>query len=148
MVRSAPLGIIWLRIRRFAEPANVTYSPFAMYRPWKAPASEVIGRSDFFWIGNYYSIIGDKADLKTDQWWKSLRNRIAKVAVQIPSTGPIDRKPKEIWAFPQALEKIRAGMHPYITFPASNLILDSEPFLARFYPPLKKGTWLNSAPWH
>ena len=101
----APLGIIWLRIHRYAGPANVTFSPISMSRPWKAPASEVIGRSDFFWIGNYYSIIGEKVHPATEQWWKSIRKRIAKVAVQIPATGPINRTLKEIWAFPQVWRK-------------------------------------------
>jgi len=108
-ISAAPLGNIWLRIHRSAGSASQTFRPTSMARPWTAPASEVIGRSEFHWIGNYYSIVGDRAPRVTEQWWKSLRKRIAKVATQIPAAGPIARKPKEVWAFPQALEQIRAG---------------------------------------
>jgi hypothetical protein len=109
-ISAAPLGNIWLTIRRSAGTANQTFRPTSMARPWTARASEVIGRSEFHWIGNYYSVIGERAPRVTEEWWKSLRKRIAKVATQIPTTGPITRKPKEVWAFPQALEKIHGGM--------------------------------------
>jgi hypothetical protein len=106
---AAPVGIITLRIRRSAGKANQTFRPSSLARPWTARASEVIGRSEFYWIGNYYSIIGDRAPKVTEVWWKSLRKRIAKAANQIPASGPITRKPKEVWAFPQALQQIRGG---------------------------------------
>jgi hypothetical protein len=109
-ISAAPLGNIWLTIRRSAGTANQTFRPTSLARPWTARASEVIGRSEFHWIGNYYSVIGERAPRVTEDWWKSLRKRIAKVTTQIPTTGPITRKPKEVWAFPQALKQIRAGM--------------------------------------
>ena len=105
-----PLGIIFLTVRRKAGPASRTFSP--MYRgAWSAPANQVIGRSDFFWIGNYYSVISSKykAAKSTQAWWQSLRRRVAKMAVQIPASGSWRGRDKDIWAFPQALGAIRAG---------------------------------------
>jgi hypothetical protein len=105
-----PLGIIWLTIRRTAGTAGQTFRPSSMARPWTARASEVIGRSDLNWIGNYYSIVGYRAPEATGRWWKSLRTRVAKVAIQIPSSGPITGSPKAVWAFPEALRWIRSGV--------------------------------------
>ena len=69
----------------------------------------VIGLSTFSWIGNHYSIIGYRADPSTERWWQSLRRRIAKMAVKIPSSGRLTSNPKDVWAFPAALEQIRRG---------------------------------------
>jgi hypothetical protein len=106
----APLGIIRLSIRTKAGPANQIYRPTTLARPWSAPASQVIGRSDFHWIGRYYSIIGDVPAKSTEQWWNALRRRIAKTAKPISSSGPLTQKePGRIWAFPHALQQIRKG---------------------------------------
>ncbi len=105
-----PLGIVFLTVRRKAGPASRMFTP--MYqRAWSAPANEVIGRSDFYWVGNYYSIVSKKykAPPVTQLWWQSLRRRVAKIAVQVPSEGALDRGTKSIWAFPGALERIREG---------------------------------------
>jgi hypothetical protein len=104
-----PVGIIWLTIRRTAGPRSRVFRPM-IERPWSAPANEVIGLSTFGWIGNEYRIIGSPAPEATEQWWRSLRRRVAKVALQIPSDGRITGKPKAVWAFPAALARIRAGV--------------------------------------
>jgi hypothetical protein len=103
-----PLGIIRLELRRKAGPAGRVFSP--MHSRWSAPANQVIGRSDFYWVGNYYSVLGKKAAKATELWWQSLRRRVAKVAVQVPTSGPLTRGPKSIWAFPAALEEIKRGV--------------------------------------
>ena len=90
-ISASPLGNIRLSIRR------------------RSADRRTIGRSDFHWVGNYYSIIGYRASAQTKRWWNWLRRRIAKLATQIPASGPITRKPGEIWAFPAALERIRKG---------------------------------------
>jgi len=102
-----PLGIIRLTVRRKAGPASRTFSPWDS--SWSAPANKVIGRSDFYWVGNYYGTLGRKAPKATELWWQSLRRRITKVAVQITSSGPPTRGRNGIWAFPAALEQIKMG---------------------------------------
>lgn len=103
-----PTGIIWLTVRRKAGPATRTFSAMTA-RPWTAPANEVIGLSTFGWIGNYYSIIGHPAAESTAKWWKSLGRRVAKVAVRVPSSGPLSGRTRDVWAFPAALAEIRQG---------------------------------------
>jgi hypothetical protein len=107
-ISTAPLGVIWLRVRRKAGRGTSTYSPYTD-PSWSAPANEVIGMSTFNWIGSYYSIIGQKPAKSTQLWWQSLRRRVAKIAQQIPSTGRLTGKDKEVWAFPAALEQIKRG---------------------------------------
>jgi hypothetical protein len=104
-----PLGIIWLTVRRRAGTTGETFRPVSLARPWSARASEVIGLSTFMWIGNYYSVIGSRAPEATVGWWNSLRRRVAKMATQIPTSGPITGRSKSVWAFPAALEQIRRG---------------------------------------
>ena len=104
----APTGIIYLTLRRKAGPRERTYSPMTT-RPWTAPADQVIGVSEFSWIGNYYSIIGNAAPESTVRWWKSLRQRAAKTAVRVPNAGPLSGKVKDVWAFPAALAEIKKG---------------------------------------
>jgi hypothetical protein len=103
-----PLGIFRLTIRRTAGTKRDIFSPMTA-RPWTAPANEVIGLSTFGWIGNHYSIIGYKAPKATELYWNTLRRRIAKAAVKIPSDGPLGGKYKSIWAFPAALAEIKRG---------------------------------------
>ncbi len=69
----------------------------------------VIGRSGFGWIGNYFRPIGDKAGPETVQWWKRLRRWVAKRAVRVPPTGPLDGPKPSVWAFPEALAAMRSG---------------------------------------
>ena len=107
-ISTGPLGVIWLRIRRTVGPRSQVYSPYTD-RSWSAPANEVIGMSTFNWIGNYYSVIGQKAAKPTELWWQSLRRRVAKTAEHIPSTGRLTGKSKSVYAFPAALERIKAG---------------------------------------
>ena len=105
-----PLGIIFLTVRRKAGPASRTFTP--MFRgAWTAPANRVIGRSDFYWVGDHFGTVSKRyrAPQVTRIWWQSLRRRVAKLAVQVPSEGPLDRGTKSIWAFPGAVERIRHG---------------------------------------
>ena len=107
---AGPLGITFLTVRRKAGPASRTFTP--MYRvAWSAPANRMIGRSDFYRVGNYFAVVGKrfKAPDVTRLWWQSLRRRVAKLAVQVPSEGPLDRGEKSIWALPGALQRIREG---------------------------------------
>jgi hypothetical protein len=90
-VNASPVGNFWLSIRRRSRD-NRRY----------------IGRSDLHWIGNYYGGVGYRAPRSTQRWWDSLRRRIAKVAKQIPASGPLNRR-GEVWAFPAALARIRKG---------------------------------------
>ena len=108
-ISAAPLGIIRLTIRRTAGGADETFTATSLARPWRARASDVIGLSGFGWVGNYYSIIGDRAPAATSKWWKSLRRRIEKMAIGIPTSGPLRAKPREAWAFPAAMGEIRRG---------------------------------------
>ena len=87
-------GIYWLN----AQTAST----------WTA---ESIGLSSFEWIGNHYKIIGKEAPLATRQWWERLRRWVKKQAVRIPRAGNWDGPDAEIWAFPGALEEIKAGKH-------------------------------------
>jgi hypothetical protein len=88
-----PLGIIRLMVRRTAGPG----------------ARDYIGLSEFAWIGRYYSTLGYKPAKSTEQWWSDLRRRVAKIAVHIPTEGPLTGKYKAVWAFPAALAAIKRG---------------------------------------
>jgi hypothetical protein len=103
-----PLGIIFLTVRRTAGPASRIFRPMTE-RPWSAPANDVIGLSTFNWIGNEYRDVGHAASEETQRWWNALRRRIAKRAIQIPRDGRWTGADKDVWAFPAALEQIKAG---------------------------------------
>ena len=70
---------------------------------------ETLSLDSFEWIGNHYSILGDKAPEVTMKWWQRLRRFVKKNATQIPRTGNIENDDKEIWVFPGALEEIKSG---------------------------------------
>jgi hypothetical protein len=64
--------------------------------------------SHFGWIGNYYSIIGNKANPLTENFWVRMRKEIKKMSTQIPRENDHIRK-KEVYAFPNALKEIQNG---------------------------------------
>ncbi len=68
-----------------------------------------IGLSSFGWIGNYYSVLGNKADPSTKKWWERLKRWAKKNSIKIPRQGSIDGPKAEIWTFPAALEAIKLG---------------------------------------
>lgn len=106
---AAPLGIFNLTLRRQAGPPDRIFRPSTLARPWTAPASEVIGRSDLDWVGRYYSIIGDVPAKSTQQWWTGFKRRVDKLATGISCSGPLYQKPTDMRAFPAALAAIKAG---------------------------------------
>ena len=68
-----------------------------------------IGRSDFGWVGNRYSIIGKKANPETARWWNRLRRWVSKQAIKVTWDGPIDGTDPRAWAFPAAYSAIKSG---------------------------------------
>jgi len=67
--------------------------------------------SDLWWIGYYYSVIGNPDPEVTSKYWKNLRSWISKHPVKkISRSGQPDEGKKEIYAFRYAHEKILAGM--------------------------------------
>lgn len=66
-----------------------------------------IGLSSFEWIGNHYSMIGNKAHKSTELWWKNLRKKIGKISLKI---GRDETMKPEIYCFAGAKEKIENGM--------------------------------------
>jgi hypothetical protein len=71
---------------------------------------DVLGMSSFEWIGNHYRAIGAATSSSTEAWWKRLRKWISKRAVKVARDGAWDGANPEIWAFPAAIEAIRAGL--------------------------------------
>jgi hypothetical protein len=69
----------------------------------------MIGRSDFFWIGNYFRDLRGPRGRATQKWWNTLRRNIARKSKRVPSSGSLTSKPADIHAFPHALKKIQAG---------------------------------------
>jgi hypothetical protein len=67
-----------------------------------------ISTSYFGWIGNHYSIIGNKANPLTEKFWKRLYQMVRKVSTQIPR-GNNKLGKKMIYAFPNALIEINNG---------------------------------------
>jgi hypothetical protein len=67
-----------------------------------------IGRSDFGWVGNKYSIIGKKANPETERWWKHLRRWVSKHATKVTWDDTTDLDARA-WAFPAAYSAIKSG---------------------------------------
>jgi hypothetical protein len=68
-----------------------------------------IGLSGIEWIGNHYRILGDAANPNTEKWWQRHKRWVKKQAIRIPRSGPLNGSDPEIWTFPSAYEKIKAG---------------------------------------
>jgi hypothetical protein len=70
-----------------------------------------IGRSSFGWIGNKFSVIGERAHPATERWWKRLRRCISKQALKIASYGALESPDcgLQVWAFPAAYSAIVGG---------------------------------------
>ncbi len=73
---------------------------------------DVILKSSFGWIGNYFRIIGRPALKETEIWWKRMRQRINKISKKI--TIHYDNKgggykQLDIYAFPAAAKAIENG---------------------------------------
>jgi len=90
-----PPGIVWLNLQMRGGPG----------RPDDGP----IGISSFGWIGRRYALIGGVPAVSTSRWWRALRRWVAACAVRVPKEGPLDGPRPEIFAFPAALESIKAG---------------------------------------
>jgi hypothetical protein len=107
----------WREERSGADPSLPYFGPGhpsvvwlnVLTRPLRGP--DGIGLSSFEWIGNHYSVIGFPASATTEKWWKRLRSFAKKNGERIPRAGPVDGPNPEIWAFPRALELIKAGAH-------------------------------------
>ena len=91
----SPPGIVWLNLQVRGGPDR--------------PADASIGISSFGWIGSRYAVIGRVPTVSTSRWWKALRKWVAGCAVRVTSVGPLDGPRPEIFAFPAALEAIKAG---------------------------------------
>lgn len=70
-----------------------------------------IGRSDFEWVGNRYSVIGKPAHPATLRWWKRLSRWVAENSKKIASYGALDNPDcvLDAWAFPAAYSAMLAG---------------------------------------
>lgn len=70
-----------------------------------------LGRSDFEWVGNKYSVIGKPAHPATDRWWKRLRRWVARNSTKVASYGALDNPDcvLDVWAFPAAYSALIAG---------------------------------------
>jgi hypothetical protein len=66
----------------------------------------IISMSSFEWIGNHYSILGQKAPEETEKWWKALRTKIKKISIKI---GRNDTMRPEVYCLPGAKDKIDRG---------------------------------------
>jgi hypothetical protein len=100
----------WKELRSGANP-RVPYfgdTTSVLHLKIQLPLAEVISMSGFGWIGNYNSIIGNRAVPSTEKFWSRLRRMAKKVAVHIPRANRNDIK-KEIYAFPSAYSAIRSG---------------------------------------
>jgi hypothetical protein len=78
-------GIIWLR-----------------YNPHGPGTRHGVGISQFEWIGNYFSLIGNPASPATEQFWKDLRRWLVRQTMRRAS-------PSDSRAFPSAMAKMRAS---------------------------------------
>lgn len=68
-----------------------------------------IGRSGFGWIGNYYSIIGNKAPDECKKWWERLKRYVKKNATGIPWPGELGSGKTGAYAFPEAYNQLLEG---------------------------------------
>ena len=73
--------------------------------------STAIGRSGFAWLGNKFKPVGTPAHPSTDQWWRRLRNWVAKHGRKVTWSGPLDSPESElrVWAFPFAYAAFSNG---------------------------------------
>jgi hypothetical protein len=73
--------------------------------------TSAIGRSGFNWIGNRFSVIGEKANPDTMRWWKRLRRWVSGNAKKVTSYGPLHSEDSglEVWAFPAAYSALSRG---------------------------------------
>jgi hypothetical protein len=81
-----------------------------------------LGRSDFEWVGNKYSVIGKPAHPATDRWWKRLRRWVGRNSTKVASYGALNNLDSvlDVWAFPAAYAALSAGkprsMNPSLCF--------------------------------
>jgi hypothetical protein len=68
-----------------------------------------IGMSSFEWIGNYWRVLGRRAEPSTQRHWRRLTYWARSHSQRIPREGPLDGPRAEIYAFPEALTAIRDG---------------------------------------
>ncbi len=105
----------WNELRTGADPTKPYFGPGYVgvldldIRTNSKVEPEKIGISSFGWIGNYFSVLGNKADPATKLWWEKLKKWAKKNATKIPRIGPVDGPKAEIWAFPHALKAIQTG---------------------------------------
>ena len=85
-------GIFWLNLRLSG----------------RKPGS-VCGLSSLEWIGNHYAILGHHAPNVTRKWWNKLRQRVARISEKVPRGGLAMLGMPEVWAFPNAFQRLRIG---------------------------------------
>ena len=68
-----------------------------------------IGRSGFYWIGNYFRAIGNGAPEECSKWWERLRRFVKKNAIGIPWPGEIGSGKTGSYAFPEAFTQLKNG---------------------------------------
>ncbi len=105
-------GIIELKLHtRSLLHEEGEFEPIRKQWTWRRVVDEqVIGLSNFGWIGNHFRMIGHPAHPSTERWWKHLRRWVASRGEKIPRSGPLSGPRPEVYAFPLALEAIRNGM--------------------------------------
>ena len=72
-------------------------------------SSGAIGLSSFGWLGNRYRVIGKGASPTTQSWWRRMQSWVKHAAIEKIPRGGRSVSP-EIWAFPSAHTKIKAGV--------------------------------------
>jgi hypothetical protein len=77
--------------------------------PGGRPDHATIGISSFGWVDRRYAVLGSTPTLSTTRWWRALRGWVAACAVRVPYAGPVDGRRPDVFAFPAALEAIKAG---------------------------------------
>jgi len=92
----SPPGIIWFNLRVRGGPSD---------RPGQAR----IRISSFEWIGRHHAVLGSAPTPSTTSWWRALRRWVARYAVRVTYAGPLGGPRPQVFAFPGALEAIKAG---------------------------------------
>jgi hypothetical protein len=86
-------------------PFHFSFNPVGRERP------ESIGRSEFSWLRNRYKPIGKPAPPVCLKWWARLGRFIKSNATEVPWPYPHGLDKLVAYAFPEAIERMRVGIH-------------------------------------
>ena len=92
----------------FGSAAPETFS--FVFKTLGTEAADVIGRSSFNWIGNYFNVIGKGAPAESERWWGKFKRFLKKNAIGIPWPDDIDSGARTgAYAFPEAYNALSHG---------------------------------------